>query len=246
MRGDDSAFSEGRGCYTAMRVSDGRPRFIDRHAQRLVQNAKALRIGELDEARLRRAFVELAAAAFPDGEGALRFQASRDGEGEVHVVGVPRPLGTESSTWSAIVAPFSHEGFTPYGGRKVSSRLLHALASEAASDAGVDEAILFDTAGRMVEGSRCNLFVSSATGELATPPTERGAVSGIARGVILERVTRVAEVDITRVDLSRARELIGVNAVRGACAITSLDGQPVGDGQPGECARRLAEALAKD
>ena len=56
----------------------------------------------------------------------------------------------------------------------------------------------------------------------------------------------MAEVDITRVDLSRARELIGVNAVRGACAITALDGQPVGDGQPGDWSRRLAEALARD
>ena len=229
-----------------MRVSAGRPRFIERHARRLVQNAKALRIGELDETRLRRAFAELASAAFAGGDGALRFQASRDGEGRVHVVGVPRPLGPEPRSWSAVVAPFTHEGFTAYGGRKVSSRLLHALASEAASDAGVDEAILFDAAGRMVEGSRCNLFISTAAGKLATPPSERGAVSGIARGVILERISGVAEVDITRIDLSRARELIGVNAVRGACAITALDGQPVGDGQPGDWSRRLAEALARD
>ncbi len=64
--------------------------------------------------------------------------------------------------------------------------------------------------------------------------------------MILERITGVAEVDITRVDLGRARELIGVNAVRGACAITTLDGQPVGDGQPGDWSRRLAEALNRD
>jgi len=229
-----------------MRVRAGRPRFAERHAQRLRRNARALRIGDLHEASLLRAFAELASAAFGDTDGILRFQASRDGEGRTHVVGVPRALEADRSEWSAIVAPFSHEGFTPYGGCKVSSRLFHALAYEAACDAGGDEAVLFDAAGRLVEGSRSNLFVVAASGELATPPLERGAVDGIARGVILERIAGVAEADVGRAELAAARELIAVNAVRGACPITALDGRPVADGRPGPWAERLDEALAKD
>ena len=41
-----------------------------------------------------------------------------------------------------------------------------------------------------------------------------------------------------------AREIVTVNAVRGATAITAVDGAPVGDGRPGPLARALAAALA--
>jgi len=227
-----------------MRVRAGQPRLADRHAQRLRRSARTLRIGELDEASLLRAFDELAVAAFGDGDGVLRFQASRGGDDRIHIVGVPRPLGPERPEWSAIVAPFSHEGFTPYGGCKVSSRLFHALAFEAARDAGADEAVLLDGSGRLVEGSRSNLFVVGAAGELATPPLARGAVDGIARGLILERIAAVAEIDIAGTELADARELIAVNAVRGARPITALDGRRVAGGRPGPWAARLTEALA--
>jgi branched-subunit amino acid aminotransferase/4-amino-4-deoxychorismate lyase len=246
VRADDSAFSEGRGCFTTLRVVGGRSRFADRHARRLQHSARELRIGEIDPAHLLRAFEELAKAAFADGDGVLRFQVSRDGEQRLHVVGLPRAAGAERSQWSAIVAPFAHEGPTPYGGQKVSSRLLHALASEAAREAGADEAVLFDAAGRLVEGSRSNLLVSTAVGALSTPPLERGAVDGIARQVVLERIPEVAEVDVSRAQLSAAREIIAVNAVRGARPITELDGRPVAEGRAGPWARRLSSALESD
>jgi branched-subunit amino acid aminotransferase/4-amino-4-deoxychorismate lyase len=229
-----------------MRIRSGRALLAERHARRLRRAARDLRIGDLDEAILLRAFDELARAAFAAGDGVLRFQASVDGDGRTHVVGVPRPLEAGRSRWSAIIAPFFHEGFTPYGGRKVSSRLFHALAFQAARDAGADEALLFDAGGWLVEGSRSNLFVADADGELATPPLARGAVRGIARGVLLERVAGIAERDIGRADLAAARELIAVNAVCGARPITVLDGRRVGDGRPGPGCRSLEEAFEKD
>ncbi|GAG47375.1 unnamed protein product, partial [marine sediment metagenome] len=39
VRADDSAFSEGRGCYTSVRIQAGRPRFAERHVQRLQRGA---------------------------------------------------------------------------------------------------------------------------------------------------------------------------------------------------------------
>ncbi len=246
VRGDDSAFSEGRGCYTSLRVAVGRPRFAERHAQRLQRNAAALRIGEIDLDLLLRGFDSLAKAAFPDGEGVLRFQASRDGQGGLHLVGVPRELGRDTAHWSAVTAPFSHEGFTPYGGRKVSSRLLHALALDVARDAGVEEALLFDPRERLVEGAHTNLFVVTGDGVLVTPPTGRGAVAGIARTLVMERVNDAGEDDVSRAEIVRAREIIAVNAVRGARPIVRLDGVAVADGVPGPWSQKLADALERD
>ena len=42
VRADDSAFSEGRGCYTSVRIRAGAPTFAKRHAQRLERDARAL------------------------------------------------------------------------------------------------------------------------------------------------------------------------------------------------------------
>jgi branched-subunit amino acid aminotransferase/4-amino-4-deoxychorismate lyase len=243
VRGDDSAFMEGRGCYSSMRVTGGKPRWAERHASRVQQAAAALEIGELDPGLLLHAFETLAVAAFDDGEGVLRFQASRDGQGRIHVVGVPRDLGPDVAEWSAVVAPFTHEGFTPYGGRKVSSRLLHALAIDVTRHEGVEEALLFDASDRLVEGAHTNLFAVTEAGALVTPPLDRGAVAGLARTLAMERIPEAIEADVPRADLARVRELIAVNAVRGARPIVRVDATPIADGRPGPYSARLAEAL---
>jgi branched-subunit amino acid aminotransferase/4-amino-4-deoxychorismate lyase len=246
VRADDSAFSEGRGCYTSARVAAGRVRFRERHVCRLVRASRALGLGELDPQLAYRAFSELAEAAFGAGDGVVRLQASRDGTGRLHLVGVPRLLGSEPAQWTAIVVALPHEGGGLAAGLKVSSRLTLALAGDAARAAGVEEALLLDASGRLVEGSRSSIFVAGAGDRLVTPPLASGAVAGIARGVALERVPGIEERPVTGAELRDAREIVAANAVRGAAPIVALDGAPVGDGRPGAWAERLRAALARD
>ena len=246
VRADDSAFSEGRGCYTTVRIQAGRPRFASRHARRLVHGAAELGLGSLETGAVLRALAELAKAAFDDGDGIVRLEASRDGDGRLHLIGVPREIDATRSEWSAVLAPFLHSGPGPRAGVKVTSRLRLALAAEAALEAGADEALLLDSSGRLVEGSRSAIVVVSERGVARTPPLARGAVAGVGRAVALERVSGLAEGDIARADLSEAAEIIAVNAARGALPITRLDDRPVGSGKPGPWARRLAAALEAD
>jgi branched-subunit amino acid aminotransferase/4-amino-4-deoxychorismate lyase len=246
VRADDSAYAEGRGCYTSVRIRAGLPRFAGRHARRLAEGAAELGLPRLEEAAVLRALAELAKAAFEDGEGIIRLEASRDGDGRLHLIGVPRALGADRPEWSAVLAPFPHPGPEPRAGLKLSARLRFALAAELAREAGADEALLLDTAGSLVEGARSNLVVVSKRGEARTPPLARGAVAGVARAVLLERVSGLDEADVARADLLAAAEIIALNAVRGAKPITRLDGQPVADGRPGRWAERLARALESD
>ncbi len=246
VRADDSAFSEGRGCYTTVRIQAGRPRFAAQHARRLVHGAAELGLGPLEAGAVLRALAELAKAAFDDGDGIVRLEASRDGDGRLHLIGVPREIGPTRTEWSALLAPLLHSGPGPRAGVKVTSRLRLALAAEAAREAGADEALLLDANGWLVEGSRSAIVVVSARGEARTPPLARGAVAGVARAVALERVSELAEGDIAGADLACAAEIIALNAVRGALPITRLEDRPVGDGKPGPWARRLAAALEAD
>ncbi len=245
LRADDSAFSEGRGCYTTARWQDGRPRFEERHVARLVGAAKALRIGDVDPEQVRAALNELGRAEFGDADGVVRVSASRDGSGRVHLVGVPRPLGEEPERWSATIVGLRHESGSE-AGLKVTSRLTMALAGDAAREAGCDEALLLDGSGHLVEGSRSNIFVVSDDDVPVTPPVAAGPVAGVARGVVLERVPEAAERPVPEARLRSASEVIAVNAVRGARPIVSIDGAAVGSGQPGPWAARLAKALAAD
>ena len=224
----------------------GKPRFADRHASRIVRSARDLGLGEVDPETVRAALEELARAAFGGGDGVVRFQASRDGDGVLHLVGVPRGLGDEPDVWRAIVVALPHSGGGLAGGLKVSSRLTMALAGDAAREAQVEEALLLDGAGFLVEGSRSNMVVVPADGPPTTPPAAAGAVAGIARGVALERVTELVEQPISEATLRSAREIVALNAVRDACPIVELDGAPIGDGHAGPWAARLAEALERD
>jgi branched-subunit amino acid aminotransferase/4-amino-4-deoxychorismate lyase len=88
--------------------------------------------------------------------------------------------------------------------------------------------------------------VAGRDGLLTTPPLERGAVAGIAREVVMERLPQVLERDTSLAQVREAEELIAVNAVRGARSIASLDGRPVGHGTPSRWLGLIAGALASD
>lgn len=222
---DDSAYAEGRGCYSTARIARGLPRFPERHVRRLERGARALGLGKLDPREVLHALRDLAAAAFPEGEGVVRVQVSRGADDRARVVGIPRALGDDPPTWSAVTAPLPHEGPILVGGHKLTNRLVQSLASQAAREAGAREALLFDRAGFLVEGAGSNVVVVAADGALVTPPLARGAVAGIAREVLSERVPELAERDLRHRDLRRAQALLCTNAVRGARPVVELDGE---------------------
>jgi len=239
----DSAFAEGRGCYTSVRIQAGRPRFLERHVFRLQSGAHALRLGEVNAELVTRSLAELAEAAIPGGEGAIRLQVSRGGEGRPRLVGVPRGLGVNHAHWRAVVSPLRHVGVSLPGGHKLTNRLVLGLAGELAAAAGVDEALLLDSEEQLVEGARSNIVVVTPDGVPTAPADGRGAVTGIALQVAAERCPEIRRDRISRVELNSAREIIALNSVRGARPVTELDGQIVADGDAGPWAARLGDVL---
>jgi branched-subunit amino acid aminotransferase/4-amino-4-deoxychorismate lyase len=214
-----------------------------RHARRLAR-ARTRGIGELRSLTL--AALGARARGAGEGAGVVRLQASRDAEGALHLVGVPRALGPERPAWSAIRVRLPASGSGGAHGLKVTSRIALALAAGAARAAGADEALILDAAGRLVEGARSNVVVVGSDGRLSTPPLELGGVAGIAREILLERIGELEPRVVGDAELALASEIVAVNAVRGARAIVRLDGHGIGGGEPGPWSRRLAEALTAE
>lgn len=237
----DSAFATGRGCYTTARFRSGRIRFLERHVERLVADTRRLGIGELSPERVAASLLAAGRAAFGDGrgggrDGIVRMQASRDGEGRVHLSAVPRDPGPEPDAWHAGLSSLRHEGRTPWSGAKVSNHLLFALAGDEARCRGLDEVVLLDRDGYAIEGSRASLLVVDADGRPVTPDPSRGGVEGVGLAVLRSRAPEIRTRHLSRADLLKAREIVAVNAVRGPRAIVTLDGRPVGRGRPGPMA----------
>jgi len=238
-------------CYTTARVAGGRVLWGRRHAERLVRDAAGLGLGGVDLGDCLRAFEEAArtlGARAPDpiGEGIVRLEVHREPDGAVLLRSEVRPLGLDPPVWTAATARPPHPGpARPLGAKRADPPALRAARQEA-ERSGVDEVLLFDPRGFLVEGARSCVAVVDAAGRARTPPLARGGVAGIARALVLERCPELAEEDVSRADLGAAREVVALNAVRGARPVVRLDGLPVGDGRPGAWARRLARALAAD
>jgi branched-subunit amino acid aminotransferase/4-amino-4-deoxychorismate lyase len=241
---DDVASLDGLGCYTTARIAGGVARWGDRHADRLQRDARALGLGEVDAGDVARAFRELGRAAFGEDEGIVRLQVGRVA-GQLQLVGIPRWVGEEPATWTTASSPCPHPGRVPWGNAKLSGNPAIALIRRWTREQGVDEALIYDAEGYLIEGTRSNLFVVTRKGELWVPDLARGGVRGVARDAVLEAGASAGVRHISANDVKDCRELIAVNAVRGARPIVELDGRPVGDGRPGPCAAALDDILAK-
>jgi len=208
-----------------------------------VRDAAQLGLGALDTSACLAALEAAGRAAFGGAPGVVRLEAHAGDGGGARLVAATRPLGSDPEHWSAVVARVPHEGPGPWAGAKRAEWPCVARARETAAAAGADEALLLDAAGRLVEGARASLVVVRADGSAVAPPLARGGVRSVAREIALAALQEICEADVPAAELRRAREVVALNAVRGARPIVRLDGAAVGAGTPGPLAARLRAAL---
>jgi branched-subunit amino acid aminotransferase/4-amino-4-deoxychorismate lyase len=235
------------GCYTTARVRAGQPSWPEYHCRRLRRDARALGLDAPDDAAILDAIAGLAQAEFGEAEGIVQLKACRsplpEGPGTA-LVGTPRPLGPEPATWRATIASVLHPGPRATPGAKLTDQVAYAKARAISLEVGVDESLLLEAGGLLVEGARSNLLVVTSDGALASPDPLLGAVAGITLQILRERVPELQITRLGRDDLATARELIAVNAVRYAVPITHVDDTAIADGQPGPVSARLDAILA--
>ena len=111
-----------------------------------------------------------------------------------------------------------------------------------AFDRGAMAPVLPDGNGHVTEGPGFNIF-SVRDGTLSTPAS--GVLEGITRRTVLEIAEELGiptlVKDIAVSDLSRASEIFLTSTAGGVMPVRTLDGDPVGDGRPGEMTTRVRD-----
>jgi D-alanine transaminase len=127
---------------------------------------------------------------------------------------------------------------------KATSLLPNVLLRQLSADAGCAETLLLRD-GFLSEGAASNAFVV-ANGLLLAPPKSNLMLAGITYDVVLElaRQHGIAHAvrPIGETELRAAEEVWITSSTREVLAVTTLDGQPVGDGRPGPVFRRMHAA----
>ncbi|WP_158880637.1 aminotransferase class IV [Amycolatopsis anabasis] len=102
--------------------------------------------------------------------------------------------------------------------------------------------ILLDQAGNITEGAGYNLF--AVVGERLLTPAS-GTLEGITRRTVLELAAeagiRAEAVDLDEDLFRTAREIFATSTAGGVMPVTSLDGEPIGDGRAGPMTTLLRE-----
>lgn len=129
---------------------------------------------------------------------------------------------------------------------KTTGLLGNVLAKQAATDAGVYEAILIKDNGDISEASISNFFIVKDQ-VIYTHPSTHEILSGIARSVTVEiaqkRGYKVSETPFNVSTMMGADEAFLTGTTTNILPVVTIDGHSIGNGKPGDITLELLEGF---
>lgn len=128
--------------------------------------------------------------------------------------------------------------------------LPNVLAKQAARAQGAFEAWLVDDNGRITEGASTNAWIVTKNGAIVTRPLGPEILAGVTRRAVrafLAKTGRkLVERPFTLAEALQAKEAFLTSATSWVLPVVSIDGHPIGNGQPGPVALGLRAQYAKE
>lgn len=227
---DDRGLAYGDGLFETLRSCNGRLPLLDYHLERLYRGLRVLGFKDVARDTLI-AELHVAAASVPDGVIKLiitRGSGNRGyaipAEAETRRIVIAGKLPEHVAAWNenGISLRFCStvlEGPRALDGLKHLNRLAQVLARAEWHDSDIQEGLVRDAGGNVVEGTMSNLFIV-ARGRLLAPPVGPG-VAGVMRRFVLETATAngmaVEERVVTDAEIESADEIFLTNSVIGIC-----------------------------
>ena len=124
--------------------------------------------------------------------------------------------------------------------------LPNVLAKQAAKEQGAGEVIFVDAEGYVTEGGSTNVYMVGHDGVIRTRGLNSNILAGVTRLTLLDVVDDngmdLREEPFTLAQAMEASEVFITAATSLVMPIVAIDGQPIGDGQPGPVASGLRES----
>jgi branched-chain amino acid aminotransferase len=223
------------GAYTTFRTYDGRRVLrLDQHRRRLEESAALEgRPGHLDPGLVRGA-VAAALGATPPGESRFRLTFAPPRLFVSVEPFVPLPARLYEVGARCLTVPVRRDN--PHA--KDTRFIPTASAAYASLPPGIEEGLMRDEEGAILEGLSSNFF-GVRTGRLFTE--EERALAGVTRALVLEVASAVLPVERRAPPLDAAQaECLITPVSRAVLPVVEIDGRAVGEGQPGPFTREIA------
>lgn len=232
----DRALHYGDGVFETIRVREGKSAFWHQHLARLTHSCNRLKI-PLASDQLERE-VALVLGSSPS-DGVLKIIVSRGCGGRGYTPPEPpsptrivqfHPLPADYDSKAihgirAIVCNHPISSNSALAGIKHLNRLDQVMASMELRS-GVDEGLMCDESGHLIEGIKSNVFVVMQS-QVLTPDLTLSGVAGIMRAVIIEILSQMnRQVEVRTIDLSELRsasEVFVCNSVMGIWPVTEIE-----------------------
>ena len=203
IRAGSRAFLYGDGVFESIRIVSGRPINLENHIKRMLEGAKKLKMRPptfYDEAFFEERILELLQKSNIRGE-INRF--------ELNAKGLEVDLFMELKKPKTSLSNF-----------KTKNGLIYILAAITAKEKGLDDYLISNESGGILESTSANLFVVS-NGVLYTPGLEEGCLAGTMRmqviNLAIENGIKIYECNILPQNLLVADEIFLTNAIKKRC-----------------------------
>jgi 4-amino-4-deoxychorismate lyase len=247
IRVDDLGLMRGDGVFETILVSDGTPRELRPHLDRLARSASMLDLPEPDDEAWQRVVAQVI-DNWPGGrEFALKLVYTRGVDGDpaaqptAFALGLPidekviqaRSVGVAAVTLDRGIDP-GLAARTPWLllGAKSLSYSINMAAVREASRRGADDVIFTATDGSVLEGPTSTVVLARGR-TLFTPPATIGILPGTTQAAVFrgaERAGWTTKIEPLRAeDLREADGVFLASSVRKLTRVHTLDGEPLPD-----------------
>jgi branched-subunit amino acid aminotransferase/4-amino-4-deoxychorismate lyase len=223
----------GDGVFESIRIMNGAPINLDNHIKRMLEGAKAIKLRipvYFNTAFFQERILELCKLSSITEGGRCRISLDRvsggaykpDSNDAVFFIEV---YPYESNNFELNAKGLEIDQFTDIKKQKnflstykTKSGLIYVMAAVNAVEKNLDDVLIVNDKGSILESSSCNLFVVS-NGVLYTPGIDEGCLAGTMRMQIINLAVangiKVYECTILPQNLLAADELFFTNAIRG-------------------------------
>jgi len=237
---DDRGFTLGDGLFETVLAEAGKLADWDAHIARLAAGCAALGLPAPNPATLRaRADKALIKAELTRSRAAVRLTWSagsggrgldRPAELKPRLVVTASPAPEPKAPARLITAGVRRNEHSAASRHKTLSSLDNVLARSAALEAGADEAVMLNLAGRVACAAAANLFWLEGEA-FFTPALSCGVLAGTVRARLIAALTasgrEVREVAAPPEALVRAKAIFLTSSLIGVRDVSEVDGRPV-------------------